>query len=80
VTFISCFIVADVHQGALLLVPGKRAAAVKDAIVNFINNERRREACAIAALRHKLVRGEVEVNLESSMNAESRDPDDSSSV
>ncbi|KAF9465826.1 hypothetical protein BDZ94DRAFT_1253281 [Collybia nuda] len=49
--------------GAYLLVPGKQSEEVKNALVDFVDNEHRQEACAIAAFRHKLVRGEVEFTI-----------------
>ncbi|KDQ61355.1 hypothetical protein JAAARDRAFT_506948 [Jaapia argillacea MUCL 33604] len=48
----------NLTYGAYLLVPGTREEEVKDALVEFIDNETRKEACVIAAFRHKLDPGE----------------------
>ncbi|KAG7094348.1 hypothetical protein E1B28_007948 [Marasmius oreades] len=40
--------------GCYFLISGKREKGFKDAMVDFVNNEERQEACVVAAFRHEL--------------------------
>ncbi|KAK7032375.1 hypothetical protein VNI00_013123 [Paramarasmius palmivorus] len=46
--------------GSYFLICGSRSEAFKDALVDFVENEQRQEACVVTAFRHELVRGKVD--------------------
>ncbi|KAH8096638.1 hypothetical protein BXZ70DRAFT_327739 [Cristinia sonorae] len=46
--------------GAYFLIMGSRAEAFKKAMVEYVENEERQEACVVAAFRHELVRGKAD--------------------
>ena len=41
---------------------GTRVEEFKDAMVDYVENELREEACVVAAFRHELMRGKPEVS------------------
>lgn len=43
------------------MISGKRQEEFKKALVDFVENEERQEACVVAAFRHELVRGKADV-------------------
>ena len=52
-----------IAQGGFFIVPGSRTKEVKAAIVDFVENEDRQEATLVAAFRHELKNGNVEVGI-----------------
>lgn len=41
---------------------GTRVEEFKDAMIDYVENEQREEACVVAAFRHELIRGKPEVS------------------
>ncbi|KAF5365465.1 hypothetical protein D9758_010849 [Tetrapyrgos nigripes] len=50
----------DIMFGSYVLISGTRQEKFKNALVHFVENEERPEACLAAAFRHELVRGKVD--------------------